>query len=39
MKAELAALDTAGAKAEWLRELLIDFTSCREAYTGYFYEL
>ena len=24
MEAELAALDTAGAEAEWLRELLID---------------
>ena len=24
MKAELTALDTAGAEAEWLRELLMD---------------
>jgi hypothetical protein len=24
MEAELAALDTAGAEAEWLRELLLD---------------
>jgi hypothetical protein len=26
MEAELIALDTAGAKAEWLRELLMDLS-------------
>ena len=39
MEAELTALDTAGAEAEWFCELLMDFTGCRETYTGYFYEL
>ena len=39
IEAELTALDTAGAEAEWFCELLMDFTGCRETYTGYFYEL
>jgi hypothetical protein len=35
MKAKLTVLDTTGAKAEWLRELLIDLPVVE----NYFYEL
>jgi hypothetical protein len=35
MKEKLIALDTAGAEAEWLRELLIDLLVVE----NYFYEL
>jgi hypothetical protein len=38
MEAEFTALDTAGAKAEWLYEPLMDLP-VRETCTGYFYEL
>jgi hypothetical protein len=39
MEAELAALDTVGAEAEWLRDFLLDLPVVEKTNTGYFHEL
>ena len=39
MEAELTALDSAGAEAEWLRELLIDLLVVEKPIPAIFYEL
>jgi hypothetical protein len=39
MEAELTALDTASAEAEWLPELLSDLSMVKKTNTGYPYEL
>ena len=39
MEEELAALDSAGAEAEWLRELLIDLLVVEKPIPAIFYEL
>jgi hypothetical protein len=39
MEAELAALDTAGAEAEWLCDFLLDLSIVEKTDTGYFHKL
>ena len=39
MEVELTALDTASVEAEWLRELLMDFTGGWKTCADYFHKL